>query len=66
MEEIEIWRSADQFMKMHGPEAQQVALNLAGARFADGDIAGFHIWQRVLAAIEELSRQSPTGAEFLN
>jgi hypothetical protein len=66
MEEIEIWRSADQFMKMHGSEAQQVALNLAGARFADGDIAGFHIWQRVLAAIEELSRQRPTGGELLN
>lgn len=66
MDEVEIWRSADQFMKMHGPEASLVAFNLAGARFADGDMAGFHIWQRVLAAIEELSRQTPSGAELLN
>ena len=66
MEEIDVWRSAQQFMKMHGADAAVVAAILADARLADGDLDGVRIWTRIVAAINELSRQSPIGSEHLN
>jgi len=66
MEEIDVWRSAQQFMKMHGADAAVVAATLADARLADGDMDGVQIWTRIVAAICELSRQSPRGSERVN
>ncbi len=66
MDDIDIWRSAHQFMKMHGDEAAIVAANLADARLADGDLDGCRIWTRIVAAINELSRQRPGGTEHVN
>ena len=66
MEEIDIWRSAHQFMKMHGEDAAFVAANLADARLANGDAAGFRVWQRIVAAITEMSRTKPNVGETKN
>jgi hypothetical protein len=66
MEDIDVWRSAHQFMKMHGDDAVFVAANLADARLADGDMDGCRIWTRIVAAINELSRQKPSSTEHVN
>lgn len=58
MEEIEIWRSAQQFIVLHGADAAFVAADLAGARMADGNRDG--------KAITELTRTKPQGCELLN
>ncbi|MDR3526195.1 MAG: hypothetical protein P4L57_02875 [Rhizomicrobium sp.] len=66
MEEIEIWRSAQQFMTLHGADAVFVASDLAGARLADGNRDGARIWRLVRNAIQELSRTKPNGFELLH
>ena len=66
MEEIEIWRSAQQFITLHGAEAAFVAADLAGARMADGNREGARIWRLVVKAINELNRTEPQGYELLN
>jgi hypothetical protein len=47
MEDIDVWRSAHQFMKMHASEATQVAFNFASARIIDGDVEEHEIWTRM-------------------
>jgi hypothetical protein len=66
MEDIDVWRSADQLMKMHGADAAFVASNLADARLADGNGEGFQVWLRVVRAINELSREKPGANEPMN
>ena len=66
MEEIEIWRSAQQFIALHGAEAAFVAADLAGARLADGNRDGARIWRLVGNAIYELNRTKPHGFELLH
>ena len=66
MDDIDIWRSANQFMKMHGDDAAVVAANLADARLEDGDMGGFRVWQRIVAAINELNRTKPSAGEPTN
>ncbi len=66
MDEIEIWRSAQQFITLHGTEAAFIAADLADARMADGNREGARVWQLVAEAINELSRTKPHGYELLN
>ncbi len=66
MEEIDVWRSAQQFMTLHGADAVLVATDLADARLADGNVSGVRVWRRVVSAINELSRTKPCGYELLN
>jgi hypothetical protein len=66
MEEIEIWRSAQQIMSLHGDDAAFVASDLAGARMADGNRDGARIWRLVRNAIQELSRTKPNACELLH
>jgi len=66
MDEIEIWRSAQQFISLHGPDAAIVAADLAEARSADGNRKGARVWRMVVKAINELSRTKPCGHEMLN
>lgn len=66
MEEIDVWRSAQQFITLHGADAASVAADLANARLADGNMAGAGVWLRVIKAITELSRTAPCGYELLN
>ncbi len=66
MEEIDVWRSAQQFITLHGTDAASVVADLANARLADGNMTGAGIWPRVMKAINELSRTAPCGYELLN
>ena len=66
MEPIDIWRTAHQLMKMYGEEAGLVAARRADALLDLGDADGFHVWQRVTAAIGELGREKPSASEPMN
>lgn len=62
----DIWRHADRLMRMHGDDAALVVADLAGARFADGDLDGFTLWTRIGAAITDWSRQAPGCTDCVN
>lgn len=66
MDEIDVWRSAQQFMTLHGSDAAFVVAGLADARLADGNKAAARVWRLVVKAINELSRTEPSGYELLN
>jgi hypothetical protein len=66
MEDIDIWRAAHQFIKMHGEDAAVRAAMRADELLSAGDAEGFHVWQRVTAAINELERDKPSASEPLN
>ena len=66
MEDIDVWRTAHHMMKRYGDDAAVRAAMRADALLADGDTEGFHVWQRIVAAIGELGRESPSGGEPRN
>lgn len=66
MEEIDVWRFAQQLMTLHGADAALVATDLADARFADGNVPAFRVWRRAVSAINELNRTKPCGCERLS
>jgi hypothetical protein len=66
MNEIEMWRSAQEFIRLHGTDAVYVAGDLAAARRADGNPDGARLWRLVEKAITELSRTEPSGHDLLN
>jgi hypothetical protein len=62
LDDRDIWRTANLILNQFGEYA-----NLETARRTDemldrGDIDGQRIWRRVMAALEELSRQTPIGS----
>ena len=66
MEDIDVWRSAHHYMKRYGDDAAVKAAMRADALLAKGDAEGFHVWQRIVAAINELSREKPGTGEPMN
>ncbi len=62
MKEMEIRRTAAQFIKLHGEHAWLEASLRADKAVEDGDEAAVRAWKRVVAAIDELQRMQPSGA----
>ena len=65
MEEIDVWRSAQQLMKQYGADAAIIAAMRADALLEGGDTEGFRTWQRIAAAINELEKR-PSASEPVN
>ena len=53
-------------MKRYGAAAAVKAAMRADELLAMGDTNGFHVWQRVVAAINELERERPSASEPRN
>ena len=66
MEDIDIWRAAHQFIKTHGADAALMAAQRADALLAEGTVEGFRVWERIVAAINELQREKPSSGERAN
>jgi len=66
MEEIDIWRAAQQLIKMYWSEAGLAAAQRADKAIDQGDPEGERVWVRITRAVAELSRQTPSGGEELN
>jgi hypothetical protein len=62
MEEAEIRSAARQMIWLHGPRARDQAGERADQMFSLGDVAGFHKWNRVIAAIKALDRKALAAA----
>jgi hypothetical protein len=56
VEEIDIWRAAQHMRKLYGADAAIHAAMRADKLMDQGDIEGFDMWKRVVAALNELDR----------
>jgi hypothetical protein len=61
MDDIDVWRSANQMIKRFGTDASVRAAMRADVLFDLGDIAGYRVWKRVVDAINELNRRTRDG-----
>ncbi len=59
VEEIEIYRAANQLVKRYGQDAEFEAAMRADAMLEAGDLEGQRVWQRILKAVDELLAQAP-------
>jgi hypothetical protein len=57
MEEATIRKAADQMVKLHGNGAEPAAALRAEAMLAQGNIEGFHAWNRITTIISGLARK---------
>ena len=63
VEEIEIWRAANQFVKRYGEDARIEAAKRIDAMLEAGDLDGAAVWKRIFKAVEELQRAIPGSGE---
>ena len=66
MHEIDVWRTAYLLMREYALEAALIASTRADALLAQGDLKGFAVWKRVVAAIADLERDKPRNGEAIN
>ena len=63
VDEIDIYRTANELIKQHGADATIHAAMRADEMLVVGDLDGQAVWRRVLAAIDELlSKERPRDA----
>ena len=66
MDDIDIWRAAEQFRTLYGEDAGIEAAVRADKALHQGDIVGCRVWKRIVDAIGELERKAPKAGEPLN
>jgi hypothetical protein len=54
VDDIDIYRTANVLVELHGEDAAVQASMKADALLAAGDIDGQAVWKRILAAVDEL------------
>jgi hypothetical protein len=59
--ELEIYRKANQLIRLHPSDADAVAARLSRQAYDRGDIFNFHLWTRVARAAMELGRKTSRG-----
>lgn len=63
MDEIDIWRAANQMRELFGADAAIHSAMRADKLMDQGDIEGFVMWNRVVAALNEWERVMPRDGE---
>jgi hypothetical protein len=61
IEDIDIWRAAEQMRKLYGADAAIHAAVRADKLMDQSDIEGFSMWKRVVAAIEVAATLTMSG-----
>jgi hypothetical protein len=56
VDELERWRTAQQLIKQHGPQATLNAAVKASEAIAAGDLEGESLWKDVINKIQQLQR----------
>ena len=66
MEEIEIWNSASQMVRLYKHGAEMAAASHAADMLGQGDIEGFDVWTQVVHAIRDLEDKGSSVGERVN
>jgi hypothetical protein len=61
VEEIDIWRSANQMIFEHGIEARSKAIRLAAKMLERHDYEGYRVWGLIWTAIKILQEQNSSS-----
>ena len=65
VDDLDIYRTANELIKQHGDEAPIHAAMRADELLEAGDLDGQAVWKRILAAVDELqSRERPEGEKL--
>ncbi len=64
--DLDIWRAAALLLKRHGADAAVQAAKRAEELAAGGDLEGYAVWKRIVAAVCELERTKPAAGERVN
>ena len=65
VEDLDIYRSAQVLVKLHGQDAPIHAAMRADAMLEKSDLDGYDVWKRILRAVEELQRADRLSGEVL-
>lgn len=57
IEELDIWRAANQMIVEHGGEARSEAMKLAAKMLERGDSEGYEVWSLIWTAIKVLQER---------
>jgi hypothetical protein len=67
VDDIDIYRTANVLVEMHGENAPLQASMKADALLEAGDVDGQAVWKRILAAVDELLlEERPRGLGSIN
>lgn len=61
IENIDIYRTANQLIDQHGDAATFEASTKADEMLEAGDLEGQRVWLRILDAIKDIQNTTPTG-----
>ena len=65
MDEMEIYRAANQLVSRYGKDAGIEAAMRAAAMVERGDPEGLAVWKRILRAVDELQLDKPNQSEIV-
>lgn len=66
MDDIQIWKAADEMIFAYGEDADLHAAMRAELATDRGDFANKHLWCLVTQAILDLERHKPKASDFMN
>jgi hypothetical protein len=59
VDDPDIWRAANLLLKRHGADTAIAAANRADELLGAGDVEGWAVWRRILAAVTESRTHGP-------
>ncbi len=59
MEQMDVWQSANQMMRLYQAGAEMAAADRANAMLVQGNTNGFNLWTQVVWAIREMENKKP-------
>ncbi len=66
VDDLDIYRSANELIQQHGDEAPIHAAMQADAMLDKGDLDGAAVWRRIVGAINELLNARPGDGESVH
>ena len=66
VEDIEVWRAANQIIHAYPEEPEFVACQRADAAYTAGDMFNFELWTRIAKAVSELVTTKPHVGKAIN
>jgi hypothetical protein len=66
IDEIDVWRSANQLIKSYGDKAAEAAAGSVVKMQRAGDMDGMTAWLEIMLAIQELTKDKPSAGEPVN
>jgi len=62
----DIWRAANEMIRMFGEDARLRAAMRADALLEEGDTEGCSVWKQIIRAISELQSSAPATGEKIH